>query len=104
MVTCVLTQTRPNVFQGTAAFYLALCSPCFLCCCGLRGVDLFVLDADRTTLHLLLHNHWDWTRTTADQFRGRQLPCRHLEIWRWESLLHRFLLRVPMACHGLIVH
>ena len=47
-------------------------------------------DPNRITLKVLRYRDWEWLKTIADQNNGRQLHCRKLRVWRWESPLYRY--------------
>jgi hypothetical protein len=51
---------------------------------------LNIYDCSRITLHILLHKNLDWIQTIAAQNKGNQLHCRHLRVWRWESLIYNY--------------
>ena len=51
---------------------------------------LRTFDCSRITLHVLLHENWEWLQTIAMQNNGRQLHGRRLKVWRWEALIYTF--------------
>jgi len=54
---------------------------------------LLTFDSFRITLHVLLHENWEWLQTIAIQNNGRQLHGRCLKIWCWEALIYSLVVR-----------
>ncbi len=47
-------------------------------------------DPERITLKVLLHRNLDWLQRIKDHNRGRELHCRYIKVWRWETLIWNF--------------
>ena len=44
-------------------------------------------DPSRVTLKVMLHRNLEWLQGIKEQNSGRELHCRYIKVWRWETLV-----------------
>lgn len=52
---------------------------------------LSFFDSGRLTLKILQHKDLEWLQTIKDDNNGRELHCRYIKVWRWETVLFNYM-------------